>query len=60
MPFIPLPLPMLIGVGLLLFPTTTKPLRRLWAFPTLFLFVIVMLLLASFSIQQLNRSYIYE
>ncbi|KAL5066036.1 hypothetical protein RYX36_027773 [Vicia faba] len=32
-PFIPLPVPILIGVGLLLFPTATKNLRRMWAFP---------------------------
>src|SRR3954464_11106365 len=60
MPFIPLPVPMLIGVGLLLFPTTTKHLRRIWAFPTIFLLEIVMLLSAYLSIQQLNRSDIYQ
>nr|YP_010132478.1 NADH-plastoquinone oxidoreductase subunit 5 [Geranium sibiricum]QQD90196.1 NADH-plastoquinone oxidoreductase subunit 5 [Geranium sibiricum] len=60
MPLIPLPVPMLIGVGLLLFPTTTKHLRRIWAFPTIFLLGIVMLLSAYLSIQQLNRSYIYQ
>ncbi|KAJ0798363.1 NAD(P)H-quinone oxidoreductase subunit 5 [Helianthus annuus] len=31
-PFLPLPVPMLIGLGLLLFPTATKSLRRMWAF----------------------------
>ncbi|MFS7960565.1 putative polyphosphate kinase [Helianthus anomalus] len=31
-PFLPLPVPMLIGLGLLLFSTATKSLRRMWAF----------------------------
>uniref|UniRef100_A0A1B0PVW4 NAD(P)H-quinone oxidoreductase subunit 5, chloroplastic n=2 Tax=Pelargonium TaxID=4030 RepID=A0A1B0PVW4_9ROSI len=60
MPFIPLPVPMLIGVGLLLFPTTTKHLRRIWAFPTLFCLGLVMLLSAYLFIQQINQSYIYQ
>nr|ACI42415.1 NADH-plastoquinone oxidoreductase subunit 5 [Monsonia vanderietiae] len=60
MPFIPLPVPMLIGMGLLLFPTTTKHLRRIWAFPTIFLLGIVMLLSVYLSLQQLNRGYIYQ
>nr|YP_003934286.1 NADH-plastoquinone oxidoreductase subunit 5 [Monsonia speciosa]ADJ66421.1 NADH-plastoquinone oxidoreductase subunit 5 [Monsonia speciosa] len=60
MPFIPLPVPMLIGAGLLLFPTTTKHLRRIWALPTIFLLGIVMLISAYLSIQQLNRGSIYQ
>nr|YP_008994527.1 NADH-plastoquinone oxidoreductase subunit 5 [Hypseocharis bilobata]YP_008994545.1 NADH-plastoquinone oxidoreductase subunit 5 [Hypseocharis bilobata]AGV02955.1 NADH-plastoquinone oxidoreductase subunit 5 [Hypseocharis bilobata]AGV02975.1 NADH-plastoquinone oxidoreductase subunit 5 [Hypseocharis bilobata] len=59
-PFVPLPLPMLIGVGLLLFPTATKHLRRIWAFPSFLLLSIVMLFSAYLSIHQLNRSYIYQ
>nr|YP_010393971.1 NADH dehydrogenase subunit F [Cuphea hookeriana]UPY85893.1 NADH dehydrogenase subunit F [Cuphea hookeriana] len=59
-PFIPLPVPMLIGVGLLLFPTATKNLRRAWAFPSIFLLSIVMILSFYFSIQQINGSSIYQ
>nr|YP_008577030.1 NADH dehydrogenase subunit 5 [Eucalyptus spathulata]AGC58439.1 NADH dehydrogenase subunit 5 [Eucalyptus spathulata] len=59
-PFIPLPVPMLIGVGLLLFPTATKNLRRMWAFPSIFLLSIVMILSVYLSIQQINRSFIYQ
>nr|YP_008578220.1 NADH dehydrogenase subunit 5 [Stockwellia quadrifida]AGC59629.1 NADH dehydrogenase subunit 5 [Stockwellia quadrifida] len=59
-PFIPLPVPMLIGVGLLLFPTATKNLRRMWAFPSIFLLSIVMILSIYLSIQQINRSFIYQ
>nr|YP_010927572.1 NADH dehydrogenase subunit F [Cuphea palustris]WKK46467.1 NADH dehydrogenase subunit F [Cuphea palustris] len=59
-PFIPLPVPMLIGAGLLLFPTATKNLRRAWAFPSIFLLSIVMILSFYFSIQQINGSSIYQ
>nr|YP_010927403.1 NADH dehydrogenase subunit F [Cuphea curiosa]WKK46297.1 NADH dehydrogenase subunit F [Cuphea curiosa] len=59
-PFIPLPVPILIGVGLLLFPTVTKNLRRAWAFPSILLLSIVMLLSFYFSIQQINGSSIYQ
>nr|YP_010927992.1 NADH dehydrogenase subunit F [Gyrosphragma latipetala]WKK46971.1 NADH dehydrogenase subunit F [Gyrosphragma latipetala] len=59
-PFIPLPVPMLIGVGLLLFPTATKNLRRVWAFPSILLLSIVMVLSVYLSIQQINRSSIYQ
>nr|YP_009660475.1 NADH dehydrogenase subunit 5 [Duabanga grandiflora]QCS00369.1 NADH dehydrogenase subunit 5 [Duabanga grandiflora] len=59
-PFIPLPAPMLIGVGLLLFPTATKNLRRMWAFPSILLLSIVMILSVYLSIQQINRSSIYQ
>jgi NAD(P)H-quinone oxidoreductase subunit 5 len=59
-PFIPLPVPVLIGVGLLLFPTATKNLRRMWAFPSILLLSIVMILSVYLSIQQINRSFIYQ
>nr|YP_010389380.1 NADH-plastoquinone oxidoreductase subunit 5 [Harpullia cupanioides]UPQ44701.1 NADH-plastoquinone oxidoreductase subunit 5 [Harpullia cupanioides] len=59
-PFIPLPVPMLIGVGLLLFPTATKNLRRMWAFPSIFLLSIVMIFSVNLSIQQIHRGYIYQ
>nr|YP_010512518.1 NADH dehydrogenase subunit 5 [Luetzelburgia bahiensis]UXL83842.1 NADH dehydrogenase subunit 5 [Luetzelburgia bahiensis] len=59
-PFIPLPVPMLIGVGLLLFPAATKNLRRMWAFPSIFLLSIVMIFSVDLSIHQINNSSIYQ
>nr|YP_009633641.1 NADH dehydrogenase subunit 5 [Osmanthus insularis]YP_010165147.1 NAD(P)H-quinone oxidoreductase subunit 5 [Osmanthus didymopetalus]QBS48512.1 NADH dehydrogenase subunit 5 [Osmanthus insularis]QRN71935.1 NAD(P)H-quinone oxidoreductase subunit 5 [Osmanthus didymopetalus]WRK83808.1 NADH-plastoquinone oxidoreductase subunit 5 [Olea yuennanensis] len=59
-PFVPLPVPMLIGVGLLLFPTATKNLRRMWAFPSILLLSIVMIFSINLSIQQINSSCIYQ
>nr|YP_009768963.1 NADH dehydrogenase subunit 5 [Arapatiella psilophylla]QIS99581.1 NADH dehydrogenase subunit 5 [Arapatiella psilophylla] len=59
-PFIPLPVPMLIGVGLLLFPTTTKNIRRMWAFPSVLLLSIVMIFSVDLSIHQINNSSIYQ
>ena len=41
-PFVPLPTPLLVGVGLLLFPTATKDLRRMWVFPSVLFLSIVM------------------
>nr|WNV25375.1 NADH-plastoquinone oxidoreductase subunit 5 [Spiraea japonica var. glabra] len=58
--FIPLPVPMLIGAGLLLFPTATKNLRRMWAFPSVLLLSIVMVFAAYFSIQQINKNSVYQ
>nr|QBC72757.1 NADH-plastoquinone oxidoreductase subunit 5 [Talinum caffrum] len=59
-PFIPLPVPFLIGVGLLLFPTTTKNLRRIWAFSSILLLSIVMIFSMKLSIQQINSNSIYQ
>nr|YP_009993644.1 NADH-plastoquinone oxidoreductase subunit 5 [Gonystylus affinis]QNO35394.1 NADH-plastoquinone oxidoreductase subunit 5 [Gonystylus affinis] len=59
-PFVPLPIPILIGVGLLLFPTATKNLRRIWAFPSILLLSIVMIFSVDLSIQQINRSSTYQ
>nr|Q9TLC2.1 RecName: Full=NAD(P)H-quinone oxidoreductase subunit 5, chloroplastic; AltName: Full=NAD(P)H dehydrogenase subunit 5; AltName: Full=NADH-plastoquinone oxidoreductase subunit 5 [Tecoma stans]AAF08107.1 NADH dehydrogenase subunit F [Tecoma stans] len=59
-PFLPLPVPMLIGVGLLLFPTATKNLRRMWAFTSILLLSIVMIFATNLSIQQINTSSIYQ
>nr|UEP17661.1 NADH-plastoquinone oxidoreductase subunit 5 [Fallopia multiflora var. ciliinervis] len=59
-PFIPLTVPLLIGTGLLLFPKTTKNLRRMWAFPSILLLTIVMIFSMKLSIQQINSSYIYQ
>nr|YP_009571393.1 NADH-plastoquinone oxidoreductase subunit 5 [Cistanthe grandiflora]QBC67184.1 NADH-plastoquinone oxidoreductase subunit 5 [Cistanthe grandiflora] len=58
--FIPLPVPLLIGVGLLLFPTTTKNLRRIWAFSSILLLSIVMIFSMKLSIQQINSNSIYQ
>nr|YP_010981085.1 NADH-plastoquinone oxidoreductase subunit 5 [Ajuga nipponensis]WOC94855.1 NADH-plastoquinone oxidoreductase subunit 5 [Ajuga nipponensis] len=60
LPFVPLPVPMLIGVGLLLFPTATKNLHRIWAFPSILLLSIVMIFSTNLSIQQINSSSIYQ
>nr|QIB03063.1 NADH-plastoquinone oxidoreductase subunit 5 protein [Oliveria decumbens] len=59
-PFLPLPVPMLIGAGLLLFPSATKSLRRMWAFQSVFLLSIVMIFAINLSIQQINGSSIYH
>nr|YP_009486425.1 NADH-plastoquinone oxidoreductase subunit 5 [Barklya syringifolia]AWB12648.1 NADH-plastoquinone oxidoreductase subunit 5 [Barklya syringifolia] len=59
-PLIPLPVPMLIGVGLLLFPMATKNLRRMWAFPSVLLLSIVMIFSIDVSIHQINTSSIYQ
>nr|ATL62892.1 NADH dehydrogenase subunit 5 [Steenisia pleurocarpa] len=59
-PFIPLPIPILIGVGLLLFPTATKILRRMWSFQSVLLLNIVMIFSINLSIQQINSNSIYQ
>nr|YP_010962119.1 NADH-plastoquinone oxidoreductase subunit 5 [Tongoloa arguta]WNH40740.1 NADH-plastoquinone oxidoreductase subunit 5 [Tongoloa arguta] len=59
-PFLPLSVPVLIGVGLLLFPSATKSLRRMWAFQSVFLLSIVMIFSINLSIQQINGSSIYQ
>ena len=59
-PFLPLPVPMLIGLGLLLFPTATKSLRRMWAFQSVLLLSIVMIFSINLSIQQINSSSVYQ
>nr|YP_010006423.1 NdhF [Dilkea retusa]QNR05098.1 NdhF [Dilkea retusa] len=59
-PFVTLPVPMLIGMGLLLFPESTKKLRRMWAFPSILLLSIVLVFSTNLSIQQINSSSIYQ
>jgi len=59
-PFIPFPVPMLIGVGLLLFPTATKKIRRIWAFPSILLLTIVMIFSLDLSIHQIKNSSIFQ
>nr|YP_009684252.1 NADH-plastoquinone oxidoreductase subunit 5 [Pseudostellaria heterophylla]QDP18186.1 NADH-plastoquinone oxidoreductase subunit 5 [Pseudostellaria heterophylla] len=58
--FIPLTIPLLIGVGLLLFPTATKKLRRIWAFSSISLLTIVMFFSIVLSIHQLNSNSFYQ
>ena len=59
-PLVPLPVPMLIGVGLLFFPTATKNLRRMWAFISILLLSIVMIFSIDLSIEQIDRTSIYQ
>nr|YP_010953230.1 NADH-plastoquinone oxidoreductase subunit 5 [Amorphophallus krausei]WMQ76139.1 NADH-plastoquinone oxidoreductase subunit 5 [Amorphophallus krausei]WMQ76224.1 NADH-plastoquinone oxidoreductase subunit 5 [Amorphophallus krausei] len=59
-PFLPLPVTMSIGFGLLLVPTATKNIRRMWAFPSILLLSIAMVFSVNLSIQQINGSLIYQ
>nr|UFP05224.1 NADH-plastoquinone oxidoreductase subunit 5 [Camellia luteocalpandria] len=59
-PFAPLPVPVLIGAGLLLFPRATKKLRRMWAFQSVLLLSIAMILSIDMSSQQINSSSIHQ
>nr|YP_010419841.1 NADH-plastoquinone oxidoreductase subunit 5 [Leucosyke puya]USG53542.1 NADH-plastoquinone oxidoreductase subunit 5 [Leucosyke puya] len=59
LPFIPLPIPILIGVGLLFFPTATKDLRRMWVFPSVLFLNIVIGFSIYLFIQQKNNPSIY-
>nr|QFV19035.1 NADH dehydrogenase subunit 5 [Callianthemum alatavicum] len=59
-PFVPLPVPIAIGAGLLLVPAATKNIRRIWAFPSVLLLSIVMIFSVYLSIQQINGSPIYQ
>nr|YP_009415888.1 NADH-plastoquinone oxidoreductase subunit 5 [Polyspora axillaris]ASM42927.1 NADH-plastoquinone oxidoreductase subunit 5 [Polyspora axillaris] len=59
-PFAPLTVPVLIGAGLLLFPRATKKLRRMWAFQSVLLLSIAMILSIDMSIQQINSSSIHQ
>nr|QBE88287.1 NADH-plastoquinone oxidoreductase subunit 5 [Sarcobatus vermiculatus] len=59
-PFMPLLVPLLIGVGLLFFPTATKNFRRIWAFSSIFLLSIVMIFSMKLSIEQINTFFSYQ
>nr|YP_010921202.1 NADH dehydrogenase subunit F [Cynanchum wallichii]WHS73104.1 NADH dehydrogenase subunit F [Cynanchum wallichii] len=59
-PFIPLPVPILLGVGLLFFPTATNNFRRMWAFHSVLLLSIVMIFSMNLSIQQINSNSSYQ
>nr|QXO02578.1 Nicotinate dehydrogenase FAD-subunit [Anoectochilus chapaensis] len=56
----PLPVTMSIGFGLLLIPTATKDIRRIWAFLSVLLLSIAMWFSANLSIQQINGSFTYQ
>ncbi|CAN4095336.1 unnamed protein product [Withania somnifera] len=51
---------MLIGAGLILFPTATKSFRRMWAFQSVLLLSIVMIFSIYSSIRQINSSSFYQ
>nr|QAX91720.1 NADH-plastoquinone oxidoreductase subunit 5 [Diapensia purpurea] len=55
-PFVPLPVPVLIGMGLLTFPKSTKNFRRLWAFQSVLVLSITMIFAIGLSIQQIQRN----
>lgn len=59
-PFVPLQVPVLIGMGLLLFPKATKQFRRMWAFQSILLLSITTILSIILSIQQIRNSSIYQ
>jgi len=59
-PFLSFPVTMLIGFGLLLIPTATKNIRRMWAFPSVLMLSIAMAFSANLSIQQINGNFIYQ
>nr|AEX96614.1 NADH-plastoquinone oxidoreductase subunit 5 [Oziroe biflora] len=59
-PFLPFPVTMLIGFGLLLIPTATKNIRRMWALPSVLVLSIAMVFSANLAIQQVNGNFIYQ
>nr|YP_009335550.1 NADH-plastoquinone oxidoreductase subunit 5 [Schoenolirion croceum]APO12694.1 NADH-plastoquinone oxidoreductase subunit 5 [Schoenolirion croceum] len=59
-PFLPFPVTMLIGFGLLLIPAATRNIRRMWAFPSILMLSIAMVFSANLSIQQINGNSIYQ
>nr|YP_009679650.1 NdhF [Trichopus zeylanicus subsp. travancoricus]QDP69965.1 NdhF [Trichopus zeylanicus subsp. travancoricus] len=59
-PFLPLPVTLSIGFGLLLVPTATKNSRRMWTFVSVLLLSLVMGFSVNLAIQQINGSFIYQ
>lgn len=59
-PFIPLPIPICIAFGLILFPTATKKFRRIWAFMSIFLLSLAMIFSIDICVQQINISLIHQ
>nr|QYB20419.1 NAD(P)H-quinone oxidoreductase subunit 5 [Adenophora racemosa]QYJ56533.1 NAD(P)H-quinone oxidoreductase subunit 5 [Adenophora kayasanensis] len=60
LPFLSLPIPILLGVGLLLFPAATKSIRRIWVFQSVLLLSLVMVFSINLSLQQINSSFTYQ
>nr|YP_010407279.1 NADH-plastoquinone oxidoreductase subunit 5 [Spiranthes sinensis]URF20169.1 NADH-plastoquinone oxidoreductase subunit 5 [Spiranthes sinensis] len=59
-PLFPLPVTISIGFGLLLIPTATKDIRRMWAFPSVLLLSIAMWFSTNLSIKQINGNFTYQ
>jgi NAD(P)H-quinone oxidoreductase subunit 5 len=59
-PFLSLPVPIIIGLGLLLISTATNNIRRIWTFASILLLIITMIFSLNISIQQINGSLIYQ
>uniref|UniRef100_UPI0030FE1BD7 NADH dehydrogenase subunit 5 n=1 Tax=Peperomia griseoargentea TaxID=69412 RepID=UPI0030FE1BD7 len=59
-PFIPLPVTVLVGLGLLFIPNATKNLRRMWTFISVSLLSIALYFSINIFIQQVNGSSIYQ
>nr|YP_010627917.1 NADH dehydrogenase subunit 5 [Begonia anisosepala]WBN94837.1 NADH dehydrogenase subunit 5 [Begonia anisosepala] len=59
-PFISLPVLMLLAGGLFLFPTSTKKLRRIWSFTSVLFLSIVMIFSFYLFIYQISNSYVYQ
>nr|YP_010420238.1 NADH-plastoquinone oxidoreductase subunit 5 [Nanocnide lobata]USG53707.1 NADH-plastoquinone oxidoreductase subunit 5 [Nanocnide lobata] len=57
--FILLPVPILIGAGLLLFPKATNDLRRMWFFISILFLSILMIFSTCLVFQQMNNPTIY-
>nr|YP_010624081.1 NADH-plastoquinone oxidoreductase subunit 5 [Goniothalamus tamirensis]WBF98367.1 NADH-plastoquinone oxidoreductase subunit 5 [Goniothalamus tamirensis] len=58
--FVPIPTIILIGLVLMFIPTAAKNARRMWAFPSVSLLSIVMIISTDLSIQQINGGYVYQ
>nr|AEX96612.1 NADH-plastoquinone oxidoreductase subunit 5 [Ledebouria cordifolia] len=58
--FLPFPVTMLIGFGLLLIPTAIKNIRRIWAFSSVLMLSIAVGFSANLAIQQINGNFIYQ
>nr|YP_009707937.1 NADH-plastoquinone oxidoreductase subunit 5 [Begonia pulchrifolia]QEU52754.1 NADH-plastoquinone oxidoreductase subunit 5 [Begonia pulchrifolia] len=59
-PFISLPVLMLLAGGLLLFPTSTKKLRRIWSFTGVLFLSIAMIFSFYLFIHQISNNYVYQ
>nr|YP_009729865.1 NdhF [Caldesia grandis]QHW08201.1 NdhF [Caldesia grandis]UDZ59794.1 NADH-plastoquinone oxidoreductase subunit 5 [Caldesia grandis] len=59
-PLLPLPVTILIGFGLLLVPTATKNIRRIWALSSVLFLSIAFAFSVNLSIQQINGSLISQ